>query len=265
MLVDYHAHTDNSFDCKTPMLDMCMRAVELGVVEIAFTDHFNNHLRDIDLGFYDPDRFFSNIELCRAKFPQMTILAGVELGEPHRWHSKVRPVIEQYPYDLVLGSVHWIGDENIFDKRYYHARTPDQAYRAYFGEVIQMIEGGGFDILAHVDLPKRRSFEIYGSYDSRAYEALIREIWQACIDHHITPEINTKGLRLSVDQLHPTSEALAWYVEMGGKNITIGSDAHNPDNLAAGFEAAQQSALDAGLTQTCRFAQRQVVGWHSLV
>src|SRR5258708_33867253 len=122
-----------------------------------------------------------------------------------------------------------------------------------------MIEGGGLDILAHVDLPKRRSFEIYGSYDSRAYEALIREIWKACIDHHITPEINTKGLRLSDDQLHPTSEALAWDVEMAGKNITIGSDAHNPDNLAAGFEAGQQNALDAGLTQHCRFAERQVV------
>ena len=266
MLVDYHVHTDNSYDSKTPMLQMCERAVMVGVQEIAFTDHYNNHLLDIDLGFYQADRYFNDIELCRARFPQLTILAGVELGEPHRWYKKTQPVLARYPYDIVLGSVHWVGRDNMFDSNYYWARSADAAYTRYFAEVVAMVNYGGFDVLAHIDLPKRVGFDIYGEFDSSTYEESIRAIWQACIDHHITPEINTKGLRIGVNQLHPTPDALRWYVEMGGKNITIGSDTHHADSLsslAPQIEAAQDSARAAGLTQSCQFARRQIVGGHS--
>ncbi len=58
-LIDYHVHTDNSLDCKVPMAEMCAYAARLGVSEIAFTDHFNNHLMDIDLGYYQADRYFT--------------------------------------------------------------------------------------------------------------------------------------------------------------------------------------------------------------
>src|SRR5688572_11429267 len=106
LLIDYHIHTDNSFDSRASMQSMCQRAVELGLSELAFTDHFNNHLLDIDIGYYNPDRFFEHIRICRQLFPTLRILAGIEVGEPHRWARKVQPVLAQYPYDVVLGSLH---------------------------------------------------------------------------------------------------------------------------------------------------------------
>jgi histidinol-phosphatase (PHP family) len=265
MQLDYHVHTDNSLDCKTPMQEMCQHAIAAGVTEIAFTDHFNNHLLDIDLGYYNPDRFFKEIEACRTQFPTLSILAGIELGEPHRWQRRIRPVIEQYPYDLVLGSVHWVGNESVFNTQYYYARTALQAYTEYFEEVIAMIQSGGFDILAHVDLPKRVAYEIYGGYDVHAYEALIRRVWQACLEQGITPEINTKSMRMAVNQPHPAVDALGWYVEMGGTNITIGSDAHHADSLAGQFQPARLCAQAAGLTRICRFSKRQIVDHLALV
>ncbi len=262
--MDYHVHTDNSFDSKSSMVEMCAFAIQKGITEIAFTDHLNNHMLDIDLGYYDPVRVFRDIEYCRAEFPGLIILAGIEVGEPHRWHRKIRPVLEQYPYDVVLGSLHWIGRENMFNPNYFRARNQDQAYREYFAELRTMVEFGGFDILAHVDLPKRIGYDFYGAFEATRYEAEIRAVWKACIAQEITVEINTKGLRLPGAQLHPTAEALSWYVEMGGKRLTIGSDAHHPSSLVSGFEAAYRAAREAGITHLCRFKNRKLVTLEAL-
>ena len=257
---DYHVHTDNSFDSKTSMVEMCAQALTQGITEIAFTDHFNNHLLDIDLGFYNPERFFRDIAYCRAEFPGLRIVAGVEIGEPHRWGRKIRPVLESYPYDVVIGSVHWVGEQNVFNTDYFRGRPARDAYGEYFAEVLRMVEYGGFDILAHLDLPKRIGYEIYKTFSLAEYEESVRAILKACIARRITLEINTKGLRIGVNQLHPTAEALRWYVEMGGKQLTIGSDSHHPSSLGAGIIRASRAALHAGLTHVSQFEQRRIVG-----
>ncbi|MBX3079982.1 MAG: histidinol-phosphatase HisJ family protein [Anaerolineae bacterium] len=261
ILIDYHIHTDNSFDSKASMRSMCQRAIELGITELAFTDHFNNHILDIDLGYYNPDRFFEDVRICRQDFPTLTILAGIEVGEPHRWARKVQPVLARYPYDVVLGSLHWVGRENVFQPVYFRTRYPHQAYLEYFEELLNMVQTGDFDILAHVDLPKRLGYEIYKRFDIAEFEPQIRAIWQVCIDRGITPEINTKALRMGVQELHPTPIALEWYVEMGGRQLTIGSDAHHTASLASGIAEAVACATNAGLTHFCRYQQRQIVEW----
>lgn len=258
-LYDYHVHTDNSLDCQIPMIAMCEQALQLGVQEIAFTDHLNSHPLDLDLGFYDPVRYFEDIQFCRERFPQLKILAAIEVGEPHRWWARVRPILEAYSYDVVLGSLHWVGNENVFNENYFRARTPQRAYHEYFAELTRMIEHGGFDILAHVDLPKRLGQSYYGSFNALAHEADFRAVWQACLDHRITPEINTKGLRVPSAQLHPTLEALRWYVEMGGEDITIGSDAHHAQSIAQDFQAAHNCARVAGIRYLCRYEKRTII------
>ena len=265
ILIDYHVHTDNSFDSKASMQHMCQQAMNIGLRELAFTDHFNNHILDIDIGYYNPDRFFDDIRMCRQTFPSLTILAGIEVGEPHRWASKVQPVLAKYPYDVVLGSLHWVGRDNMFQPQYFLTRDPRQAYINYFDELLTMIKQGDFDILAHMDLPKRVGYEVYKSFDVNEFEPQIRAIWQACIDKGITPEINTKGLRMGVHDLHPAPLALAWYVEMGGRQLTIGSDAHHPDSLASGVREAIECATSVGLTRLCRYKRRHIVRWLSLV
>src|SRR5262245_60125653 len=88
---DYHMHSANSCDCKVPMADMCREAIRKGILEIAFTEHFDLQPGDICTGHYDPDAFFRDIEACRAEFgPQgLVILAGVEVGEMHLYRAQV--------------------------------------------------------------------------------------------------------------------------------------------------------------------------------
>ena len=243
------------------MAQMCASAVQAGVTEIAFSDHFNNHLLDIDLGYYNADRYFSEVERCRAKFPTLTIRTAIELGEPHRWGRKIQPVLDRYPYDIVLGSLHWVGNNNLFNINYYRGNPAPVTYGAYFAELAQMAKNGGFNILAHVDLPKRVSCGVYGPFDSKPYEDLIRATWQACIENEIAVELNTKGLRSGAAEIHPSLDALRWYAEMGGRLLTFGSDAHREENIADSFDLAREYTLSAGLTHICRFEQRAVIGW----
>jgi histidinol-phosphatase (PHP family) len=262
--IDYHVHTNNSRDSRTPMAKMCERAVAIGLSELAFTEHFNNHPKDVDLNYYKADRYFADLEACRAQFPALIIRAGLEVGEPHRWEKQVVPLLDRYPYDVVLGSLHWVGDYSVFEPPYFRDHTPAKAYELYFTELAQMIRHGGFDILAHVDVPKRTSVNFYGPFRDEDFEDVFRKVWEACIETGITPEINTKGARGAAGSFHPTTTALRWYAEMGGERLSFGSDAHQPEHLGLSFDAAHKSAFDAGLTKTIRFERRQIVGWHSL-
>jgi histidinol-phosphatase (PHP family) len=242
------------------MADMCAEALRKGLVEIAFTEHFDPLETALCYNKYDPDAFFKGIQAARAEFgPRgLTIKAGVEVGEMHLRRAAADAILNQYPYDLVLGSLHACRGENIFNRPFFEKRDIQAAARDYFEEMVEMIEGGGFNVLSHLDVIKRMGYRVYGKFDLRDLEAYIRPVFAACIKMGIAPEINTSGLRLAVGQPHPTLEAIQWYREMGGERLTIGSDAHNPQALAAGLDQAISMAKSAGFTTLTQFTQREV-------
>ena len=95
------------------------------------------------------------------------------------------------------------------------------------------MRAGGFDALAHFDFPKR----YYG--DCIDPDGLLPEIVQTLVKNNICPEINTSSLRKGCAETLPGAELLALYRECGGRDVTIGSDAHTPQDLAADNAAAQ--------------------------
>ena len=121
---DYHMHSNNSCDCRATMAEMCRSAIQKHIPEIAFTEHFNRKREDMCYEKYDPARYFRDLETCRAEFgPQgLTIKAGVEVGEMHLYRAEVDAVLNAWPYDLVLGSLHWNNGENIFERSYFVVR-----------------------------------------------------------------------------------------------------------------------------------------------
>jgi len=141
---DYHMHSTLSCDCQASMAEMCQSALGRGIPEIAFTEHFDPKPEDICAGFYDPAGYFDALEAARRVFgPQgLTIRAGVEVGELHRYRAIVQPVLEAWPYDLVLGSLHWSGENSIFDEDYFRRTPPEDAIPAYFAEMAEMVRGG---------------------------------------------------------------------------------------------------------------------------
>lgn len=255
---DYHLHTNFSVDCKAPMAEMCRSAAAKGIPEIGFTEHYDLHPDEPYPDWFRLDEWAAELERCRAEFAeQLVIRAGIEIGEPHLFQNEARAMLERYPFDYALGSLHWVGRESIFDPKYFQSRSSAEAFRLFFEELERMTRVGGFDILSHFDVPVRTAREIYGGYDSREYEDYIRPVLRNCIEHGIALDLNTAALRRKANVLTPGVDILRWYAEMGGERVTLGSDAHRPEQLGLHLDAALDAAREAGLKYVTQFELRQ--------
>lgn len=255
---DYHMHSEFSPDARSTMENMGARALAQGLEEIAFTDHLDIHPLDNPSDFYRPDAYFAELARCQKVFAgRLTIRAGIEIGESHRYPERVRPVLGAHPYDFVLGSVHWIGDEMPFGNQYFATHEKHPTFAGYFGEMVEMAASGEFDVVAHLDMPKREGTAVWGPFDPRAYGDEIRQILRRLIDRGKGIEINTSGWRRPNVECCPDPLILAWYHELGGEVLTIGSDAHGPEHVALFRERALDVARAAGLRWLTTFTERR--------
>ena len=164
-------------------------------------------------------------------------------------------VLDEYPWDYALGSLHWVGEELIFSEDYFR-REPDEAYRAYFQELRIMAETAPFDVLAHMDVVKRFGFDVYGAFEPSRYEEEIRAVLRAIAKRELALEINSSQLRRAVAQSSPDRPVIDWFYEEGGRWITLGSDAHKPAHVGHGLERGLSLIRKAGFEGIARFKQR---------
>lgn len=197
------------------MAEMCRAAAARGLTEIGIAEHFDLLPEDPSFGYLRLDDWWAEIERCRTAFAGvLSIRAGIEIGEPHRFPDQVAPVLDQYAWDYSLGSLHWVGGTLIWDRAYYH-RTEDQAYRDYFAELTRLVSDGQFHVLAHMDVVKHYGSQVYGPFDPRRYEAEIRPVVEICARRGMALEVNTGLLRRPVAELAPEELILSWFREAG--------------------------------------------------
>ncbi len=238
------------------MAEMCRRAVELRIPEIGFAEHYDLHPDESPRDWFRVESWKEELARCRLQFSgQLEIRAGIEIGEPHFFRAEMETMLAKAPFDFVIGSLHWIDRKTVFDIRYFN-RPAAEAFGLYFQELERMTRAGGFDVLGHFDVPLRTGFDVYGSYDPRSYEDLIRPVLRNCIERSIALEINTSGMRRPAGMLIPGREILCWYREMGGKLVTLGSDAHRPEHLALHLDAAVEALRESGFHHVVRFERR---------
>jgi histidinol-phosphatase (PHP family) len=253
---DYHIHTDYSCDCKATMKEMCQAAIEFGIGEIGFCDHYDLMPEDPCYSFFQADAWWESLQRCRKDFQgSLTIRAGIELGEPHLFQDEIQEILENYPWDYSLGSVHWVGSKIVFDPAYFNAPA-EVAYRTYFLELAKMATHANFDILAHMDVVKRYGFDIYGVYDPLQFEREIRDVLSICAKRGIAMEVNTAPLRRPIQQVSPSPIILSWFLEEGGRWVTLGSDAHLAEHVGFGLETAMSSLRSAGFEDLASFKSR---------
>jgi histidinol-phosphatase (PHP family) len=251
-------HSAFSFDCTVPIATQGERAAEIGLAEICVTDHDDYEPREESRGYYRPDAFFASLDDARAALDgRVVIRAGVEIGEWHRFPEQAQALVAAHPYDFVIGSLHWIDGGMVLDESFYEQRSEADVYEPYFTDLLEMVRIGGFDVIGHLDVPKRLAFTAYGHYVSSHYEEYIRPVLRTAIERGIGIEINTGTARHPVADPSPNLDVLRWYREMGGEIITVGSDAHRPGHLAFEFDIARRMLDEAGFTAITGFDQRK--------
>jgi histidinol-phosphatase (PHP family) len=241
------------------MEQSCVRAVELGLPAIAFTEHLDHtawriasegpyvsaHLTALaDAGgiltppAFDAAGYLEAIDRCRERFPQVRILSGLELGEPHRHADQISRVLAEGRFDRLLGSLHTLPDQGTFAEPWdlYPHRDPYEVVRSYLTDVAAMVSADStFSVLAHIDYPVRSwPAEDAGPFDPAAFEEEFRYALRATARSGRALEVNTRL------PLHAT--VLTWWHEEGGDAITFGSDAHLPAFVGHGFREAAQTA-----------------------
>jgi histidinol-phosphatase (PHP family) len=239
------------------MAEMCDAAVASGVPEIAFTDHFDTIPGDDCAGYFKLEPWAEELAKTQAQYEgRLIVRAAIELGEPHIYAKECEAMLASYPFDYALGSLHWVGTECIFHKTYF-ARPAKEAFGLFFEELERMTRTANFDVLSHFDVPIRTGFDVYGGYDPKEHEDVIRPVLKNCIERGIALDINTRALGLAAKLLTPGLEILRWYAEMGGERVTFGSDAHRPVRVGEGIETAMAVAKEAGLKYATMFEKRQ--------
>ena len=258
---DYHTHTSFSCDGHDSPEKMVREAAQKKIPELGISEHFDNHPREVCTGKFIFERWWVAFEQASQTGAGLgvSLKAGVEAGEPHRFASQLRALLDRGPFDYVLGSLHWIGDETPFERTFFRGRTQREVFKIYFDEMATMLDQADIDILGHLDLPNRASHYHYGTYDPALLEDLIRPILDKVIRRGIALDINTSALRKPAQVLSPGERILRWYREMGGERITLGSDAHYAHHVGAGLEAALSAAQNAGFTHLTQFTRRQPV------
>lgn len=245
---DSHVHSDCSRDANDPTMMMCESAARQGLYSITMTDHCEcNVYRTENYDRSIRQSYFEARKAGAVFHSRLNVLAGVELGQPMQDTAAADDILGACDFDFVLASVHSVkNDVDFYDMDYKHADVND-ALQRYFLEILEMIEWGKFDSLAHLTYPWRYIVgEHHIKIDNGQYKEIIDSVLKALIEKHKALEVNTSGLRQKLGETMPDLPVLTRYRELGGKLVTVGSDAHRWADVGSGVERGLSLLLDAG-------------------
>lgn len=257
-LIDYHIHSNHSSDGKDSIFELCKSALKKGVKEIAITDHFEPSPGNEDYKFYKPNDYLMDIMTAKEFFSnKLEIKLGLELGQPHLFLNSSNEVIKKIPYDYIIGSAHKLASGIDFSEIDYEKYNSDDMCDRYIQQLKQLVILSDFDCIGHVDLIKRYCTSIYKKRISLIVKKeILSEVFKLLISKGRGIEINTSGLRQSPKETMPGVDVLKLYHELGGEILTIGSDAHNSNDLGKGLEIGISNARDAGFRYLTLFNNR---------
>lgn len=254
MFYDYHMHSNFSSDSVSDMEDMIKQSIDLGLKEICFTDHVDY---DVDTD-YGPqiifDEYFNKLSILKNKYKNsISIKQGIELGLQSQITNICSDLVNKYPFDFVICSVHAINRLDLYFGEYFKNKNQFEAYNGYFNELYNIVKNyKDYSVLGHLDLIKR-----YGNYDELLDDKLFSDIIESILKQVIQDgkgiEINTSCYRYNLPDLTPSRYILNMYKELGGEIITTGSDSHMPSQISYKFDYIYEYLKSIGFKYVCTF------------
>lgn len=251
------------------------QAAEVGVRELGFTEHLYRCDEAADaLGefwdapaqpelsahtkaFVEADRTLSLDRyvdvVLGAKAAGLPVQLGLEIDFFPDSLERVMALIEPYPWDFLIGSVHWVGPWAIDSSTVsweFERRGVDQAWRDYFELVVALAESGAVDVLAHVDVCKK-----YGYRPANEPIELYAAVVDAARRTGTAVEVSSQGLRNPADEVYPSKQFLQMFHD-AGVPITLASDGHSPHQAGMGHQDVVAAAKDAGYATRLSFDRR---------
>ena len=257
---DFHTHSNFSTDSNATPESMIDGAIKKGLAHLCLTDHM-----DLDypgttsaepLFEFDPEKYFKTLLPLKDKYTNsLNLSIGVELGlRPNRpdLNERMHQQLSDHPFDFVLGSVHLLGNEDPYYEEYWlkHASSTGEIMHRYFNDMLSALkEYDNFDSLGHLDYLIRYVPATLGvkDYVYTEFREVIDEILKLLIKKDKALEINTAGLIKGLSCFHPKLEIVSRYLDLSGELLTIGSDGHTPEMIAAEFRQTEALLSSLGV------------------
>lgn len=242
-MYDFHLHSDFSMDCKHLMEEMVLSAISKNIKSICFTDHIDFDLTEdrIDIDFRPKD-YFKKIKQVKYKYmKKIEILAGIEIGMQPHLGDRYDDLISNNPFDFVIMSIHAIDGKDIYLDNFTHGKKPIEVLNIYYEYLYECIKNyDNYDVVGHIDYIDRYFEDFSTIPDFKEYSFYIEKILKAIIKQGKGIEINTAGMRYKLGYYNPKIEILKLYKDLGGEIITIGSDAHKPEDVGYHYRQAEK-------------------------
>ena len=244
MLYDTHMHTRFSTDSQMLIEDALDQAQSLGI-GVTVTEHMDlAYPGEPEAFVFDVPAYFAAYEPYRSDAVQL----GVEIGMRPDCLEDNRHIAQAYPFDYVIGSIHVIDDMDIYHADFYRGRTKTEVYERYFAAMMECLRTYDFiHSLGHIDYIARYARfsdpEIY----HHEFPECIDPMLELVAAKGIALEINTRRL----DRRERTENILPVYrrfAELGGRLVTIGSDAHQAADVGRRLSTGVDLARACGLT-----------------
>jgi len=254
---DYHLHCYLCKHGEGEIQEYVAAAIAKGLQEIGFAEHMPvPGLRDPD-GRMTIDEFpiyLRDVAEAQRRFPNIKIRLGIEAEYMPSRLDFIHSFLDQYPFDFVIGSVHFLDDWDFTNPAHAH-KFPDYGvdatFRTYYRLLTDAAASGLYDIIGHFDIPKKFGHVPDGDLAEEIEVALL-----AVKRANLALDVNTSGLRKPVKEIHPSPAILRRAFALGIP-IVIGSDAHSPKEVAYQFEETYALVKEIGYERTCTFAGRK--------
>lgn len=278
MRIDYHMHLEQDNyvgKCRFTLKrveEYVIAADRKGIDEIAITEHdhrfreFEPIMRPILTGEgtypqlepWIAKSFHEHLEeyvevLVKAKERGWPVKVGIEVDWVPGQEEAIRAALEPYPWDVVLGSVHFLGKWPIdySPEVGWPEKDPDWAFTTYFETLEAAAASGLFDILTHPDLIKK-----FGHKPTVSMEPYWERVARAAAKAGCTVEVSTAGLRKPVGEIYPSAALLKVFHE-AQLPISLASDAHDPADVGYACQEAVEWARRCGYDRVVVYEGRR--------
>lgn len=277
MKIDYHIHSEFSDDSNIPMEEQIEKAISLGVHEMCFTDHVDygikNDWTDEEILWRGGDGIgiaaSERVPLMNVNYPEyfykldrmkkiygdrITIRNGLEFGIQQHTIPRYQKLLREYgnKLDFILLSIHQVDDQEFWTGDFLTGKTQEECHFRYYTELLNVIKQfQDYDALAHVDLISR--YDPCGTIAYKKIEGILTDIFNRVIADGKGIELNTSSWHYKLSDTTPGREILKLYYSLGGRIITIGSDAHTPKYIADHEAEARQILKEIGFSEIYTF------------
>jgi histidinol-phosphatase (PHP family) len=256
---DYHMHTPLCGHAKGPMEACVERAIELGLREIGFACHnpLPEHMADdVRMSESELDYYVQRVTDLQFQYRgKINVLLGMEMDYIEGQENYLKTQATAYPWDYLIGSVHYLDPHGTLCA--WSRNLPfdaEEQYTRYYSLVQKLARSGLYDIVGHLDVPKRS-----GRLPGPRGLAELERAWEEIAKAGLCLELNTSGFRhieLTTPEPYPSLPIVERALALGIPFV-VNSDAHAPEQVGTMFREMEAALRQRGCRQLARFHQRQ--------